>query len=574
MTNNLKPTNVNTRKTDLEAQINSLNLEEQMSLVLMTPWEKRYEIITSSSQAKEIVSNMPVEELFWTVKATGIEDSAILLNLSTPEQLQFIFDLDWWHKDNLRPEKIAAWLLVMFELNEKGLYSWLKWLLRKDPWLLPAMLNEFVHVVKRPDEMDIQEAKDVLPPFTLDNVYYVDFKKKKLAPLFIKLISTLVELDPGVYRDVFETMLWETPSYNLETAYRLRCGRIGDFGIPDYYQSLDIYVPMELGQMHTTEAEKILNSLPVSYEMPPFVPTLYVSGYPMLNEALRCLSGENIMERIIRETTGIANKVIMADQVDLDDPKQLKNALKKSFSLINLGMEKIMKESGREPASIITTHFMEEIVRLAAGLLLPVASRARKLITSHSFEVIPHHLKLYVEAASKRPAETFDSNTGETGPIVTISELEHLCQKIHEAETWQKIGRFLRPAPENWKEAFDWQNTNFMAPEEFAIDSALATSVANLLIQARFETLALDENALSRLMERLKELKGQPLDKILEDLLSPLVGGDQDRISEADLRHIIIPHLAQIFQEVLEGSENYLKEPRYLTHLLVSVSEG
>ena len=574
MTNNLKPTNVNTRKTDLEAQINSLNLEEQMNLVLTTPWEKRYEIITASSQAKEIVSNMPVEELFWTIKATGVEDSAILLNLSTPEQLQFIFDLDWWHKDNLRPEKVAAWLLVMYELNEKGLQSWLKWLFKKDPWLLPAMLNEFVRVVKRPDEMDIQEARDVLPPFTLDNVYFVDFKKKKLAPLFIRLISTLVELDPGVYRDVFETMLWETPSYNLETAYRLRCGRIGDFGIPDYYQSLDIYVPMEQGQMHTTEAEKILNSLPVSFEMPPFVPTLYVSGYPVLEEALRSLSGKNVMERIIRETTGIANKVIMADQVDLDDPKQLKNALKKSFSLINLGTEKIMEESGKEPASIIATHFMEEIVRLAAGLLLPVGSKARKLIASRGFEALPHHLRQYVEAASKRPAEAFDPVTGKTGPVVTISELEHLRKKVHEAETWQKIGRFLRPAPEKWKDGFDWQNTNFLAMEEFAIDSALATAVANLLIQARFETLALDRDALSRLLERLKELKGQAMEKNLEELLSPLVGGDEDNITETDLRQIIIPHLAQIFQDVLEGGENYLKEPRYLTHLLVSVSEG
>ncbi len=572
MTNNLKPQKNNEKKTDLETQINTLDLSDQLNLVLTAPWEKRFEIITSSERAGEIVANMPVEELFWTIKATGIEDSAIILSLATAEQLQFIFDLDWWQKDRLRPEKIAAWLLVMFELSVQVLKNWLKWILNRDPWLLPAILNEFITVVKRPDDMDIQEAKDRLPAFTLDNVYFMDFKKKKLAPLFIRLITDMVEMDAGKYRDILETMLWETPSHNLETAYRLRCGRIGDFGIPDYYQSLDIYVPISEEEMHVIEPENSpFARLPVNYDMPAFVPTLYVSGYPALEDAVRILAGNPVMERIVRETTGVANKVLMADLVDLDDPERLKMALEKAFSLINLGMEKLSESSGKSPEEILKSHYLEEITRFASGLLLPFGDKARKIMSEPFFKILPHRLKDVVEAASLRPSMLLDVGTGLSENVKHLNELEKLEFLLSKASSWSKVIPFIEPSFEKWPSQIKWQETNFLAPEEFSVDSALATAVSNLIIKAIFHVSPLDREELEALYERLSEMGKEEVFGLLKELLDPLCTGDDSGLTEKELNETILPYLVEVFSELVTQGKRVINEPRYIKNILVKV---
>ncbi len=569
MTNNLKPIKKSQKKTDLETQINTLDLPDQLNLVLTTPWEKRFELITASQFAPQIVTNLPVEELFWTINATGVEDSGILLGLATPEQLQFIFDLDWWHKDNFRPEKIAAWLLVMYELAEGGMETWLKWILKKDPWLFPAMLNQFISVVKRPDDMDIQEAKDVLPPFSLDNVYFIGFKKQKLAPLFSRLITHIVGIDPGLYRDIMETMLWETPSQNLETAYRLRCGRLGDFGIPDYYESLNIYVPIEKGQMHRIDLDSSpISNLPVSYDMPPFVPTLYMQGLPVLEEATLTLAGQPLMERIVREITGVANKILMADLVDLDDPEQLKGALKKALSLLNLGIEELSSELGLAPGEVLKSHYVEEIVRLSSGLLLPIGAKARQMIDSDEFKALPHDLKPWLEAAAQRPSEFYDETTGQRRHVTSLEDVSLLAQRIREAAAWKKVVQFLVPPLESWPDSIPWQETNFLASEEFTGENGLATAVANLALDLKFRIKALDSEKLGWLSEKLSEIDDLP--KFLMEILEPMCGRDSG-IHPQDMRQIIVPRIAGILEEFVKEETQYLSEPQFIKNLLVEV---
>ncbi len=571
MTNNLKSVNNRERKTDIETRINSLDLSRQINLVLTTPWEKRVGLITASEQAGKIVENMPVEELFWTIKATGIEDSSEIFCLATPEQLQFIFDLDWWQKDRLRPEKIAAWLLVLYELAENGLKTWLKWILGRDPWLFPAVLHEFVTVVKRPDEMDIQEARDRLHPFTLDNDYFIGFKKKKLSPLFMRLATTMVEIDPGKYRDILETMLWETPSQNLETAYRLRCGRIGEFGLPDYYESLDIYVPLSIGDMHVIKQSGPQASLPLNYELPAFVPTLYVSGCPALERAVSVLMGQPLMERIVRETTGVANKILMADMVDLDDPEQLEFAIRKSFSMINLGIEGLSINMMKLPEEILQTRYVEEIARFAAGLLLPMGAMARRIKSAKYFDIIPPGLKEAVEASVQRPPELYSEKTGTSRPVRDLSDLKRIRSLLDQASSWSKVAPFLNPSPERWVKAFHWERTNLLSSEELSADRGLLTALINLMVNGRFKISPIDREKLHSLYQRLQGLNEEQIDSLLFELLRSVCPERKNGLSESELEKVIVPRLSGIFRELLTEIGHYTIEPRFVRDILVRI---
>ncbi len=501
-----------------EKRLNSLALEEQLTLVLLSPWEKRNEIIISSRRAGELVQAIPAEELFWTVKAAGPEDSATILTLASPAQLQLFFDLDWWFKAEIKAEKVAAWLLLMFECARPALKEWLKWVMQKDVWLMAAAFSRFVSVVKRPDDMDIQEAKDLLPPFTIDNVYYLAFKNQKLAPLFSSLIGTMLEISPALYRDLFETMLGETPSHNLETAYRFRCGRLQDFGIPDYYDSLNIYLPMKPEEMHRISPEHF-RQLPTHDEMPAFVPTLYVSGFPVLEKAVRVLAGDRVMERIVREITGIANKVMMADLIDLDDPEDLKDALEKTFSMLNLGMEYLAGKWSLPPEEILSSCFLEEIVRVGCRFLLSISTGAAQIAARDSASFLPYELREQLKAASRRPAMLFDDISTIEIHISSLDQLHKCRQRIRDAAFWCDFAEGLSPALPEWAEDVEWKKTNFLAVEEFTAEAALSTAAVNLVTRGRFEVRVLNGRDLSKFAEILA---GVGVEKIVDEAASAL----------------------------------------------------
>ncbi len=553
-----------------EKRINALPVDKQLTLVLFAPWERRHEIITASERARELVQAMPAEELFWTVKAAGPEDSTIILNLATPGQLQIFFDLDWWHKAEIRPEKIAAWLLLLFQSSRQAIGSWLKWILQKDVWLIASVLSTFITVVKRPDDMDIQEAKDLLPGFTLDNVYYISFKKQKLAPLFATVIGQVLEISPGHYRDVLETMLWETRSHNIETAYRLRCGRLQDLGIPDYYESIDIYLPMKPEEMHETETAEHLH-LPSDLEMPAFVPTLYISGFPVLEQGFRRLSGSGVMERLIRETTGVANKVLMADLVDLDDPAAMKKALEKTFHILNLGLEFLEIKWSKRPEEILASHFLEEIMRVSCNLLMPLSTKASELSKKDSSRFLPYETRELISAASHRPAMMYDSTSDTKVNIRSLSQLKNALEQMEMAALWCVVIEHMVPHYSIWSTDIDWKRTNFLAIEEFTAEAALCTSICNLMVKGKFQVRPVQPGDLPILKKILlkKDIK-RAVSQIM-DIIGPIAEDINDQRKKDRLYQLIAQSIEECFSEIQQIPPNEAYDMRFIKTVVVEL---
>ncbi len=465
-----------------ELSINRLPLEEQTSLVLLAPWEKRHDIILLSHHSKELVQSMPVEELFWTIKALGTQDALHLLGLSTPEQIQFFLDLDLWFKEKLRPDKVAAWLLLLNESDPHALPAWIHFCFSRDQWLIPAMLRMFITVQKRPDDMDIQEAKDVLPPFSIDNNYFIGFKKQELQPIMANLIYKLLEVSPAFYRDVLETILTETPSENLEYAYRLRKARLSDWGIPDYYDSIDIYaklLPDGVRKVPVPEPPSLPDDMPA---LPAFIPTLYVENYPFLQEALQAIAGTPAMERVLWEWAGTANKLLMADKVDLDEPEVLKHTLFKAAALLNLGIELLNHVQGRDPAAILRESVVEDLVRVANTSVKALAAQAHELVEqgliTSSLSHVSDELLPYVKGLLQDRPGIFVEGEIEPKPFARIHELEKAQKALDALKALAKAAEAIPPGCKNWVVAIDWKGTNLLNPQELSFETALLTALA------------------------------------------------------------------------------------------------
>ncbi len=469
-------------EAEAEAFMNELSLAEQASVVLMTPWERRQEMILLSQDSRALVQGLPVEELFWTVKAIGPQDAVHILNLANAEQLQFVFDLDWWHKAELRPEKIATWILLLFEIGEEAMASWLQWLIKKDDTLLSAILRPFIRIYKRPDDMDIQEAKDKLPQFTLDNVYFVFFKKEALQPIWGRFLMKMLEVSPGLYRDVLETILKETEAKNVEKSLRLRRSRIGDWGLPDYYDALDIYAPLPGNRIRKVEIAYFEGEKGSDILLPAFVPTLYMGDYPVLRTAIEELSGTRVMERVVQEWAGAANKVLMVDDVDLDDPDALRNSLLKVAAFLNLGLEFAAKTEHRSPKDILESGVIEDILRLANTMTRRLAAKARSLVDSGRISKDFLHLpEAWADALRGLLFKTpllWDPALSKYRPFCDITELAAMEGLITTADEWTRLMAYILPQHGNWAGEIPWASTNLGHPNELNLPQALLTVLA------------------------------------------------------------------------------------------------
>lgn len=466
---------------EAEALINDLPLAEQASLVLMAPWERRQEIIILSRESRALVQGLPVEELFWTVKAVGPQDAVHILNLANAEQLQFIFDLDWWHKAELLPEKIATWILLLFEAGEDAMASWLQWLKKKDETLLPAILRPFIQVYKRPDDMDIQEAKDMLPLFTLDNVYFVSFQKDALQPIWDRFLVKILDVSPGLYRDVLETIIGESAAENLENAFRLRRSRIGDWGLPDYYDALDIYAPLRGNYVRQVEISFSEEEKWPDTTLPAFVPTLYMGSYPVLRTAIEKLSGTRIMERVVHEWAGAANKILMVDEVDLDDPEALRDSLLKVAALLNLGLEVAGRTEGRSPEEVLKSGVIEDIIRLANTAIRRLAAKARSLVSSglvsRDFLHLPEAWADTLKGLLSERPMLWDPALSKYRPFCDMTELTSVENLITTVGEWALLMACILPQHGNWTREIPWDSTNLGHPNELVLPQALLTAL-------------------------------------------------------------------------------------------------
>ncbi len=462
-----------------EKNLETLSMDDQAILVLLTPWEQRHEIILHSPNSRELVRGLPVEELFWTIKASSPEDALAMSELALPEQLQFILDLDWWAKDRLRPEKVLAWLVLLFENDRPVLVSWLTWILAQDPALVPAVLQPFLRVVKRPDDMDIQEALDTLPPFTLDDVYFISFRKQELVPLLAEFLKELLGISPGSYRDVMETLLWDTPTETLEHSYRMRCARLGSWGIPDYFDAIEIYAPLpEKRLKRRAFVQPAYEDIP----LPVFVPTLYGPREGPLAEAVSALSGTSAMGRIVLEWTGAANKILVADQVDWDDVSALRSALEKVSSLLNLSLDHEKCLYGRKPAEVLAHATIEDLIHLANGIIRGLSKRARALIRERLVPKdlihLPEPWALLVEGLSRERPVLWNPVTENHETPNSMGRIEEAEKTLLVVEDASRIMPCIEPHWTTWEKAFLWSHTNLQDPRELLWPSAILTALA------------------------------------------------------------------------------------------------
>lgn len=519
---------LNLKESELEKALAPLKFEELFELVLATPWEKRTRLILLSPYPQGIVRNLPPIELFFTLKGSSLDLAVELLSYAKATQIQFLFDLDCWYKDRLRPERIASWLILLFEAGEDKV---LEWLSIADWDFLIAMMQKFVKIHKRPDDVDLLEAYDYLPPYTLDDVYFVEFKDDRLEFYFRRIIEIVRETWPETYFALMESLIWEIPLEVEERAFRFRNGRLADEGIPDYYTALEVYTylhpkkltkvePLQRALPHEKAEEGESEEEPEEVEKPVFYLIPYEEGELLVHRALVSITERETLERLQRELAWLATKVILVDHPVIDEIEEVKKGIRKMWAFLNLGLEYLSSENLEIARELLRNHYLEEIFRVAGTALRELRKFALSIINSKDFN--PALLKYLDEpyagylkgASAKRLNEVKLFNPAKVGTESEYTEISRVRELRMVRKYLEEIGYMAPLMEKGLGPISSWIKEVISPGRNFDLNfltwsSVILTSLANFLYTGEFQFKALPYSKWKEIFPKMVEKRGE-----------------------------------------------------------------
>ncbi|MBT4900245.1 MAG: hypothetical protein HON56_14350, partial [Nitrospina sp.] len=92
---------VRTQPRKVEEILSGLSVEEQVRAILGLDPHLQQSLLVLSEKAVEVTQSLPVEEVYNLIKE--VEDSLLVLSMASPDQLQYIFDVEWWQGDKFQP---------------------------------------------------------------------------------------------------------------------------------------------------------------------------------------------------------------------------------------------------------------------------------------------------------------------------------------------------------------------------------------------------------------------------------------------------------------------------------------
>lgn len=349
-----------------ERELAALSPEEQATVVLEASMSVRRQTIELLSDPEAVIPLLPEAEFVYTCRAIGLEDASWLLPLATQEQVVAGFDLDAWSGLTIDPVRLDVWMAALGETESETIVSAIQAL---DPELLVIYLRNHVTVELKPSE---QDNPDWSPPEggqTLEGQFYFSARDPKddLAPI-LQVLHALFSGDYWLYFRAIQAVTEEMQTENEEWALRWRTARLEDLGFPPWDSAMRIYGFLRPDRL--ADLPDKADALDVeSGSMPVWITDLpgSHSDERALFRATRELGGEE-RSSVFYALIALANRVAVADRIELGDSESLPKAIDKSTRYASDGLEHVATEKGMSLADTLRRVPIERLFRVGVNL--------------------------------------------------------------------------------------------------------------------------------------------------------------------------------------------------------------
>ena len=538
---------------------------QEMSLHLMRlPAKKRLELILQREDAESVVAAMAEQDFYVSVKEIGADDSLSLLALASVEQLNHLFDLEWWRKDRIQSARAVDWLDRLGRASENKL---LEWLYYADFELLVVLFKQWLRVVMAPDDIDLAELRDQLPKNTLDDQYFWETLYPQYEDFFRQFLGVIYEINYDFYKELMNHIIWALDVEIEEGAYRFHRGRLEDQVIPDFYDALNIYRSMA---PEDVEFGKSVWDSGSSTPTPSFALAV-ISERDLLGRALQEIKDPLLINTLKWELASLSNKVIVADQLSPDNPEALRMAVDKAAAYVNLGLHLLGGDAVEAALSHLRELFLENLFRLGHTRVMRLRNRLQSIRQQGWISRWPNNLNCldpdWMESAelllgktprilrssdtSQGRREDFFRNSGD------LSKGEHFIDVV---ESLGKVFEALAPNPE-YLETVLWEEAQISDLADVTVGNMLWTAAASFQVQGRWEVEPLSVELWLELFpllnaDKMKQLIRSWIDRYISDpevsrhleaYLAPLLMSYEEEMAPFDDAHPPDPRLVKYF---------------------------
>ena len=503
------PLNLPEDPKEAQSVFKSLPIQNQLDIVLRAHGKERLHYLFLSEHPEQLVHQLPELEVFLTVKEVGEKDCLDLISLTTPEQFQYILDLDFWKRDQLDPDKVLHWMEILLESGEKKVTQFIQ---STDPEFIALLLKKFLYVITL--EGEHLEGMDRIPLFTLDQFYFIDFKGKRTREVFEPFLKILYHADSESYRRLMESLVCEIESELEETGYYFRNSRLNDYGFPDFEEALEIYrfvnpdslvLKEKLVQDKAQEEIERGNSI--------FYLTHQNEG-PFFSSILSKMDDPHEQNRLKHEITALCNKAIITEAIDLSNIAAMERVVKKVFHTLNLGLQYLSKEDEIKAFEILRSIPIQKLFQCGVSTTFLLRKKAGSILKGPWFTndqenlvfLDPPFFEKIEGILRKRPVLYRDWIYEDFNDLQDLKEADDFLEFIEAITIF--LGKELKVSPRSIRE-LDLSNCYPETCREITFSTIFLTSLANQMLKGTFQFEAIGQAKVKDFLDRIFEGNAQ-----------------------------------------------------------------
>lgn len=517
------PLNLPEDPKEAQALFNSLSIQDQLDIILRVHGQERVRYLFLSEHPEQLVHQIPELEVFLTIKEVGEKDCLELISLTTPEQFQYILDLDFWKKDQLEPEKILYWMELLIETGVERVIQFIQ---STDLEFITLILKKFLEVYTLSDEH--LEGMNRIPLFTLDQFYFIEFKGRRCREIFEPFLKILYRTDQDMYRRLMDALIYEIESELEETGYRFRKARLNDYGFPDFEEALEIYQFIHPDALlMEMEAFKDWNHEEKSIRVSPFLLAHLEEG-PFFSSILSKVEDPKEQNRLRLEITSLCNKALVAEAIDLSHIAGMERVVKKVYHTLNLGLQYLSRENERKAFEILQHLPVQKIFQCGVSLTLLLRKKAESLLKGPWFFndqknlgfLDPPFFEKLECLLKRRPACYQEGGYKDFSSLQEIKEAEIFLDFLKTITEF--IMEKLKVTPQSLME-MDLNQGNLWQPHEITLSTVFLTSLANQILNGTFQFRPIEGTQVKELFSQIFEKKVQGKGGIKKEIKKGLV---------------------------------------------------
>lgn len=365
----------------VEEFLSKASLADQIFFAMHLQGEDRMNLILLSPKGVEVVRALPPEEIYYMVKGMTRDDCIALLSAVSQEQLQYIFDLEWWDGNYFLPQRALEWFVLLDECDNSQI---LDWFLTEEFDQKVMVLQSLIKIYKRDEMTDSYEGVEGLPSFTVDGVYDIFIKVDEAEPILKKYLRQLFENQQKIYFALMEAVVWYLVTPTVETALHWRLTRTSERGIPEFDEAFTVYSQLNPDALNAEPASFEIFSNEGKYPIAPRYPLDYADDFLFFCQCLTRVTDLNRTETLRWELVCLANKVMVADRVHPSSLDGHKESLRKVLGYINIGLELGSEGDIEKGGRLLARSWMQVLFQVGYGSLMQLKWKAEALLKEHA----------------------------------------------------------------------------------------------------------------------------------------------------------------------------------------------